>query len=285
MLSLLLLLLIGCPATSPDAPDGPEASDGSLDVLTYNVHGFTPSLAGDDPVGRMPQIAALLADFDLVGHQEVWVPDYVDVLSEHHASVERFDTPLNEERVYGSGLVMLSQLGQIDYAETHYDTCNGVLDSASDCLASKGLQFQRLQLADGAELDWYNTHLEAGGDENDQAARADHVDTILDELATRSVGRAVLLTGDLNLHSDGDRPADWDLLASLADAGLIDSCEAVDCDDPTHIDRLMSRSGDDVTLGATAWQDDPRFFDAAGEPLSDHPAIQATFEWAFTPSD
>jgi len=280
LLPLLIVPLLGCP-TEPDP--GPSAADGSFHALTYNVHGFSETLAGDDPAARMPQILDLLPDFDVVGLQELWDDRWYDVLAEaEHPTKERFDTPLNEDRVYGSGLAQFAHVPHLDYREVHYETCNGLLDGASDCLASKGFQAMRLELAEGAELDWYNTHFEAGGGDADDAARAAQIELMLEVMGTWSLDRPLLLIGDLNLHSDD--PVDIPQLTRLVDgAGLVDSCESIDCADPTHIDRLLTRDGMGLTLQATEWEDDPRFYDAAGEPLSDHPAIRARFDWSFEP--
>jgi len=47
--------------SSPD-PEGPEPASGSFGALTYNVHGFSETLAGDGPEARMPQIRDLLGE-------------------------------------------------------------------------------------------------------------------------------------------------------------------------------------------------------------------------------
>ena len=256
---------------------------GSLHALTYNVRGFSETLAGDDPATRMPLIRDLLGDFDLVGLQEVWDDRWYDVLAEaDHATKERFDTPLNADRVYGSGLAELARFPAADYREVHYTACNGLLDGASDCLASKGFQAMRLTLAEGVHLDWYNTHFEAGGGQADDDARLVQIDQMLELMGTWSDARALLLTGDLNLHSDS--AVDLPQLERLIDgAGLVDSCESIDCADPTHIDRLLTRDGGGLTIEATEWEDDPRFVYDGDVPLSDHPAIRARFDWSWQP--
>ena len=280
-LLLAAVALVGCPTDPPDP--GPEPASGSLHALTYNVHGFSETLAEDDPAARMPQIRDLLPDFDLVGLQEVWDDRWYDVLAEApHATKERFDTPLSDEKVYGSGLAQFATVPHAGYQEVHYDSCNGFLDGASDCLASKGFQAMRLVLAEGAELDWYNTHFEAGGSQADDDARIVQIDQMLELMTTWSDGRALLLTGDLNLHADS--AVDAPQLARLLDgSGLVDSCESLDCSNPNHIDRLLTRDGGGMTLQATEWENDPRFFDADGVELSDHPAIRARFDWSWSP--
>lgn len=280
LLLLLLALLVGCP-TEPDP--GPQAASGSLHALTYNVHGFSETLAGDDPAARMPQILALLPDFDVVGIQEIWDDRWYDILAESpHPTKERFDTPLNPDKVYGSGLAEFAHAPMLAYTEVHYEVCNGLLDGASDCLASKGFQAMRLELAEGAELDWYNTHLEAGGGDADDAARVAQIEMMLDAMATWSADRPLLLTGDLNLHWDD--PADVPQLERLiGGSGLVDACASLDCPDPNRIDKLLTRDGAGLTLQATEWEDDPRFVDDAGEDLSDHRAIRARFDWSYAP--
>ena len=49
--------------------------------------------------------------------------------------------------------------------------CHGWLRYANDCLASKGVLRVRVRLPDGGEIDLYDTHLDAGTDEEDRAAR------------------------------------------------------------------------------------------------------------------
>ncbi len=278
------LLFVAFLAACPSEPDpGPQAASGSIHALTYNVHGFSETLAGDDPAARMPQILDLLPDFDLVGLQEVWDDRWYDILAEApQATKERFDTPLNADRVYGSGLAQFTVLPLLEYRQVHYTTCNGLLDGASDCLASKGFQAMRVQLAEGASLDWYNTHFEAGGGEADDIARVAQIELMLEVMATWSPDRALLLTGDLNLHWDD--PADVPQLERLIDgSGLVDACAALDCPDPNRIDKVLTRDGGGLALQAREWEDDPRFVDAAGEDLSDHRAIRARFDWTWAP--
>jgi endonuclease/exonuclease/phosphatase (EEP) superfamily protein YafD len=165
----------------------------------------------------------------------------------------------------------------IGYFEEHFTGCNGILDDASDCLASKGFQVLRVRLG-GEELDLYNTHHEAGGGDADNAAREAQVQEVIDSIADRSEGRAVLFMGDTNLRwSD---PEDVAGLQLYAEAGLLDACDLVDCPETDHIDRFLMRDSDTLTITATRWWRDKRFVDADADDLSDHPAIAATFDWA-----
>ena len=249
-------------------------------MLTYNVHGLPSSITGDDTAGRMELIAPLLSGFDVVGLQEDFMDEnhaILDALSSHSLRV-RFSELVEEERIYGSGLALWSNFEEVERRQVHYDSCHGLLESSSDCFASKGFQAIRQEIAPGVEVDFYNTHLEAGGGDEDNAVRAEQVSMLLDSLSSWSADRAVVFMGDFNLH--GGDPVDVPQLDRLtSEAGLLDSCVEVDCPEPERIDRIFYRDGAGVQLRAESWQQDMQFFDEAGVPLSDHDALWARLAW------
>ena len=268
-----MLLLLACA--------DPVPLEGELEVLTYNVHGLPPEITGDDTDARLDAIGPLLADYDIVGVQEDFDDDRHARMADASGQpvVVRFDALAEPDRFYGSGLDVLTSLPPTSVHAEHYLACNGTLDGSGDCLASKGFQVVRLALAHGVELDVYNTHLEAGGGDDDLAARQGHVDQLVASLSGRSAGRAVVFTGDFNLHLSD--PEDVPLLEQLADeGGLVDACETVGCDEPDRIDRVFVRSSAELDLEALAWWVDERMVDETGAPLSDHDPIGATLRWA-----
>lgn len=277
---MLLSLLFACaPPTEPtELP-----SEGQFSALTYNVAGLPDGISSAEQPGaeRMPQIAALLEDYELVGLQEDFVAEnhalLVDTSHETEAWFDAVNMEAEVEPVMGSGLSVLGRgFEVVDYFEEHYTQCHGVLDGASDCLASKGFQVLRVSLG-GEELDIYNTHHEAGGGAEDDAARRSQVEQVLASLEGRSQGRAILFMGDTNLRwSDAE---DVNELELYEGAGLVDACEATGCEEPDHIDRFYTRSSATLTLTATEWVRDERFVDAEGVDLSDHPAIGAVLRW------
>ena len=150
-LSLLLLVVGGCTGSDADS-DAPVASEGTLSMLTYNVQGLPDALADSDrpTLERMEAIAPLLEPFDIIGLQEDFAPDFHAALTDTpHAETHWFDDTVDANRVYGAGLTFLSYPVTSAYDEDHYAECNGVLDGASDCLASKGWQRITLQLGTG----------------------------------------------------------------------------------------------------------------------------------------
>ena len=273
---LLMAMLACCAKTEP----GP--TEGELSVLTYNVHGLPALITGDDTNGRMEQIAPLLNDFDVVGAQEDFTDEghaLLDAVATHPYR-RRFDDKVDDGRAYGSGLSVFSQFPELDFSQVHYQACNGTIDAASDCLASKGFQTIRLELAAGVELDLYNSHLEAGGGAEDYAAKEVHVDQLIESMNGWSAGRAVVFLGDTNLKDNEEGTpimSRW-----LSEAGLSDSCESVECPEPGRIDRILFRDGSGVDVRISEWAVEQQFFDANGVPLSDHDAISATVEWSLT---
>lgn len=273
-----VLLFFAC-APEPDLP-----TEGSFDALTYNVAGLPDELSTPDvpSAERMPQIADLLDEFPIVGLQEDFVAENHELLlATEHTEAQWFDALTSDwGAVVGSGLTMLARdVEVIDYFEEHYTGCNGIVDAASDCLASKGFQVLRVSLG-GEMLDIYNTHHEAGGGEADNAVREDQVAAIIASMDGRSAGLAVLLMGDTNLRwSD---PEDVAGLEAYRDAGLLDACDLTSCPEPDHIDRFLMRSSDTLDITATDWWRDERFVDDSGVDLSDHPAIGGRFVWSVT---
>lgn len=263
-----------------------QPADGELSFLTYNVHGLPPEITGDDTAARMHDIGPLLRDFDVVGLQEDFDDSNHATLAEAsgHPTQRRFADLVAEERVYGSGLALFSYPSELDFLHEHFLDCNGYLDASSDCLASKGFQAVRLELAPGASVDVYNSHLEAGGGEDDDAARTEQVSQLIAAMNGWSEARAIVFLGDTNLHASDpdDLP---ELERWMADVGLVDACEATECPEDDHIDRIFFRPGGGVEWVADGWANEPDFFGAEGVPLSDHPALSAAFSWSFTPSD
>lgn len=272
----LLLVCVGC----VDAERVPQ--EGTFSVITYNVQGLPDALT-DSPrptLDRMQDIAPLLDDYDVVGLQEDFDPDWHDALvaGASHEDAYWTDETL-DDRVYSAGLAVLSRLSQQPsatvYREFYYSSCHGTLDGSGDCLASKGFQVATVRLADNEWVDIVNTHHEAGGGEQDIAARAIQVEEVI---AALDESHAVVFMGDTNLHIDDVE--DVAALSRYADAGLQDVCVLLDCPENDHIDRIFVRSSPTLTLDALSWQRPPHFVGDDGEPLSDHPPISAEISWA-----
>ena len=60
----------------------------------------------------------------------------------------------------------------------------------------------RLLLRNGAEIDVYTTHLDAGSSRGDRQARRNQLKRIRKKIEKKSRGRAVIFAGDLNIGYD-----------------------------------------------------------------------------------
>lgn len=273
---MLAVAACGGPEPTPELP-----SEGAFRMLTYNVHGLPDALSNTErpTAERMERISPLLEDYDVVGLQEDFdeVNHALLVGDTTHADERWFADRVDDSRAYGSGLTVLSRVAVVGYHEEHYTACYGVLDGASDCLASKGFQVVTLDLG-GRELDVYNTHHEAGGGPEDDAARAEQVEQVIASMDAYSAGRAVLLLGDMNLGR-GD-PEDELLLDRYAAAGLRDACVETSCPEPDHIDQFLLRDGPELTVSALDWSREAHLVDEDGADLSDHPGISIGLSWA-----
>lgn len=294
--------------------DDAGASDGSgeISVLSYNVAGLPQEISSENPEEHIPLISPLLNEYDIVLTQEDfdWWTDSLDGLDfvnyhdrlraetthEHQTAqhpgpdavgVTTDDRP---ELSVGDGLGVLSRFPFTNETRVPWEGCFGSLDTsdggAADCPSMKGFAMVRMTLADGVEVDVYTLHAEAGGTEQDQQLQEDDFEQLAAFIEANSEGRAIILGGDTNLHTESDHAdasgdADTQIWADFLDTtGLTDACHAVDCPDRSEIDKFAFRSGDGVDLTALT-HDLPRdtFKDPQGEDLSDHPPLVVTFAW------
>lgn len=261
--ALLLLALLGCSGT-----------EAKLKALTYNVAGLPEGISHSHPLEYTPLISPLLEPYDLVLVQEdfTYHDALVSKVTHPHRSVPQ--EPVS--KLTGDGLNLLARTPFEDLIREPWATCNGMLDSGSDCLAEKGILSARFRFAERLPVDIYDIHADAGGDPDDIAARSAQIDQLLALLARRSSGSAVIIAGDTNLRLT--RPEDVVTLERLkAQAGLTDACLALHCEDESHIDRFLYRSGGGVHVETSTWAVDRRFVTAAGDDLSDHPAVSVGF--------
>jgi len=304
--------------TTSTASSAAEAASGELTLLSYNVAGLPKEVSDVDPDIHIPMISSLLEPFDLVLTQEDfdwWQPSLEGLDFVNYHTRLRADTthPYVTERhpgpeavglgdweasrptlLVGDGLGMLSRYPMTNIVRVPWAGCFGGADTsdggAGDCLSMKGFAVATVELAPGVAVDVYNLHGEAGGSESDQALQAEMMVQLAEFMADHSEGKAVILAGDTNLHTntthrDASGTADleiWD--GFLAATGLADVCREVTCDEePESIDKAAVRSGGGVTLEAVS-RTMPRatFTSPDGVDLSDHPPVVVTVRWSTT---
>jgi endonuclease/exonuclease/phosphatase family metal-dependent hydrolase len=267
---LILALLL---AVSP-------AAGGEFTVLSYNTHGLSAWVAGDDPATRFPIIGEKSNAYDVALLQE----DFA-----HHPALRRGARQPTVERgnpsrfgrwcpvCRGSGLTILSRWRReslVLLVNRTYGQCAGWIGGANDCLATKGFQRMRMRLPGGAELDFVNTHLDAGRSQSDREVRRRQLDLLRRSIEAEVADGALILGGDLNL--DAADPEDVALRDAFTRAlGLANSGARGESRWPI-LDYIFFRSGGGLELEVVEAGEDASFV-REDAPLSDHPAIFARF--------
>jgi endonuclease/exonuclease/phosphatase family metal-dependent hydrolase len=208
----------------------PEAEPGSvISVLSYNIHGLFPLIAKDDPRDRMPTIGWLANRYDVVLFQEDfeyhhllrdqmdgmvairgngmgWDPRRVGaklLLAPVAIWLPHFSPP------YGAGVsIFVRDSLHIpdDFDREPYDFCFGWFGANGDCWALKGFLRVPIRSPEGAEIDFYSTHLEAGPTAESVEVRRLQLEVLADFIEARKSTRAVIVAGDFN--SSFNRPGD-----------------------------------------------------------------------------
>jgi hypothetical protein len=295
---------MGSACTSSDDEGGSSTrhAAGEFTALTYNVAGLPEPLSGSEPATNTPLISPLLNDYDLVLVQEDWidpVPPAAGFDFYHDDLIAEVDheyvstpappplgtDPRRPEALVADGLNQMSRFPFGEITREMWSGCFGSLDTsdggAADCPSQKGFSVSRMEPLLGVEIDVYNLHGEAGSTPSDLEESAADFEQLAEFVREHSTGRAVIVGGDFNLHTDEE--PDRGVFTKFLDAtDLTDVCEAVDCgDDADQIDKFVFRSGDEVDLDALDHRfEREKFRRADGEPLSDHDALAVTFGWS-----
>jgi endonuclease/exonuclease/phosphatase family metal-dependent hydrolase len=210
--------------------------------------------------------------------------------TDHHP----YRTPTSGGVPFGSGLNTMSDYPITDLERVTWNTCNG-----TDCLTPKGFTLKRLRLAEGAYLDLYNVHTNAGSETADLAARRANVSQLAAYIAARSAGNAVVVMGDTNTRytREGDNIRELGAPLGLTDAWVqlvrggtppAIGSPAISCDDTNInaacevVDKVLYRGSRLISLTATSYTNENAAFrrTSDGAMLSDHYPISVRFSWA-----
>ena len=222
-------LVAAAACTQPGGGAG-AAPPGSFSVLTYNVAGLPQEISTENPREHIPLISPLLNDYDVVLTQEDfdwWMPvlDQLDFVH-YHERLRAQATPraplgaaprprggrhrpAARGMFVGDGNGVLSRLpftgtpAPLDRLLRRHRHSDG---GAADCLAMKGFAMVTMTLPSGGLVDVYTLHAEAGGTAEDQRLQGEDFTQLAEFIAATSAGRAVILGGDTNLHTDGTHP-------------------------------------------------------------------------------
>ncbi|WNM61887.1 endonuclease/exonuclease/phosphatase family protein [Candidatus Nitrospira neomarina] len=314
----------------------------TIRFLSYNVHGISPILnsiyvgipvRNDDT--RSGLMAWLLMDYDFVLLQEDFefhrqiVHEFTYELIEQgngprialaplwlatlpikivNVGFQLFDSPGIPFRVpYGSGLTIASpyyNAMEEGVTQAPLPDCEGWLTRKNDCWSTKGLLRVPVRLPNGAEFDVYNTHLDAGRDEEDRAVRKKQIKFLAKCIKKLSKDRAFIFGGDFNSQYDHKgieaSGKDYEILKDylLDELALNDSNARPEPNGywKNRVDYIFYRGGQGARIELIgSGEEDQRFRhpvnrgkqspnEKYGDFLSDHPAIRAEFKIFPSPS-
>ncbi|MFT3922416.1 MAG: endonuclease/exonuclease/phosphatase family protein [Myxococcales bacterium] len=275
--------------------EAPTPVRGTFSVLTYNVAGLPEGISGSHPAVNTALMSPLLDDYEVVLVQE----DFAYHQELVHSATQLYQSaPDKAQDSLGDGLNILSDFPFDGPVRAHWKDCNGQLDAGSDCLTPKGFFVVQMQVAEGAIIDVYNLHADAGRSPADAAARQGNFAQLQAAILANSQDHAVIVAGDFNerysyvdqhvsgLLSGADLKDVWVELERGSVLPPSPSGEAPECANDEanlmceRIDKILYRSSASVTLTPTGYRvDSQRFTDADGRPLSDHPPVVATFDF------
>jgi hypothetical protein len=289
--SILLLTAVTMLATASSATASGPPTSGTFSVLTYNVAGLPEGLSSSHPATNTPLISPRLAGYDVVTVQEDFNYHAALYAGDNHP----YRTPTSGGAAFGDGLNVLSTLPYTDFDRTKWTKCNG-----TDCLTPKGFSLARIRLAEGAYVDLYTLHPNAGTADADLAARRANITQLATFITRYSPGNAVIVMGDTNTRytRDGDNIRELTDGVGLTDAWvqLIRGGQTPPTGSPTLlcdpanvtnscevVDKILYRGNKLITLNAQYYNNEnAKFLDSKGQPLSDHYPHTVRFGWALS---
>ncbi|MEU0091002.1 jacalin-like lectin [Kribbella sp. NPDC006257] len=288
ILTALTALFLTAGSLSATAPAA-DAAVNSFSVLTYNVAGLPDGISSSDPATNTPLISPRLAPYDVVNVQEDFNYHAALYAGDNHP----YRTPTSGGAAIGDGLNTLSRFPFDDFDRVKWSNCNG-----TDCLTPKGFSLNRIRLAEGVYVDLYNLHPNAGTETADLAARRANLTQLTQYIVAHSAGNAVIVMGDTNTRYTRTEDNIRELVtgAGLTDAWvqLIRGGQAPPLGSPALVcdpnavtntcevvDKVLYRGNRFINLTATQYNNEnQKFLDSAGKPLSDHYPHLVRFNWS-----
>lgn len=281
----------------------PSKASGTLTACTYNVGGLP--FVGSCNTSKAKIIGKELAKYDISNVQENFT--YDRTIRNALKSSVKYST----NHLY-TGFVGLDSFSKYTIKNTGYvkwkDSYGGISnDQGADAYAAKGIRYCTIVLTNGSEIDVYNYHTDAGGEDTatdkNLEARRSNLSQLAALVNERSVSkdRACIVMGDSN--SRYTRTND-NLKALLTDeCGLTDAWVelvrngsypafgtslTVEGTDATElstenpniekVDKVMYRSSSTLILQATKYSDQ-KLTDSSGNNCSDHNPLVVTFSY------
>jgi endonuclease/exonuclease/phosphatase family metal-dependent hydrolase len=261
-------------------PRPPEGGPVEFSVCTYNIQA-RPVL--DDARHKFQYISPLMNQFDMVGFQECFKEHRLLWAQATHPVKIYHGTLKTPFRVVNSGLSIIARFPLRTVKAINFDA----VGEFQNVLASKGVLMASLDVA-GMPLDFYTTHMEAGGSPEALVARHGQAAELIAFVKENSPPEHnVIFLGDFNMRlrerpgrtmNDYDRE-EAEILQRIIDAcGFLSASAIINGAIGSEIDHIFFRPGKGHKLSVLSWQkDDPQFYDPAKQPLSDHDPVFSRF--------
>jgi len=296
-----VLARAGVASATSEVESARQPQAATVSILSYNIHGLFPLAAKDDPRDRMPTIAWLAGRYDVVLFQEDF--EYHDLLRQQmpgYLAARGNGMGCDPRRVaakllvlpvaiwlphfsppYGAGVSSFVRADLDvpgDVERVAFRRCHGWFGANGDCWARKGFLRVAARLPNGAEIDFYTTHLESGPEPASIQVRAEQLATLAEAIEARPSDRAVVVAGDFN--SDFARIGDREnLMAFRARVGLADSGAGPELPYWRERNFILYRDGTRTSLTVEEAGEASEFV-REGRALSDHAALYARFRTA-----
>lgn len=173
-----------------------------LNVLSWNIFMRPAGLFWNGQLERAKHIGALLKDseYDVLLFQEAFGKKSMRLLREALEGEFPYEIlPLNDGKIFNSGLWVLSRIPIDNIRPIFYDECVGV-----DCHAAKGAVFFEV-MKEGAVYQLVNTHLQSQDGERPEWVRAKQFAQMRELLELQvKTGVPQLVAGDMNTARDNE---------------------------------------------------------------------------------
>ena len=164
-----------------------------FNLLSLNIQGFN----SNKNLEKISEIIDNVKDFDILTIQENW--SYRNTFVE---KIKLFNSILDKSKniFHSTGLTILfnKSINIVEHEMINFSYCNGFFFNGSDCFASKGFIFARINLS-GKFLDVYNTHLDAGDSKKDQSVRNLQLNELQIYIKNKNSSYPIIITGDFNI--------------------------------------------------------------------------------------
>jgi endonuclease/exonuclease/phosphatase family metal-dependent hydrolase len=182
-----------------------------LNVMCYNVQMITFAVSGlGDAALRSDLLPSHFSAYqDVVAFEEIFDDSPRDDHMVPAMEAQGFiyhTTILNDPGLIpfpiNGGVMIFSKWPILDSDEIEYSLCG---QSSSDCLARKGVKYAKINKL-GKNYHFFATHMDAGSDADDWAARHSQVDEINNFIKSRNIPtwEPVIFGGDLNTRPYGE---------------------------------------------------------------------------------